>query len=287
MLLQDRSKGKVIGKADAVLMLIFITAFVALYWKDISIMVSDWYNDPNYSHGFLIPFVSGYFVWQKRDTLKQAALKSSRAGLAVVVAGLLLYLAGTLSGELFSMKLSMLIVLAGSVLYVFGSEVFRIVLFPLGYLVFMIPLPYLLYDSIAFPLKLFVSKYSVDFLSAVGVLALREGNIIHLADITLEVADACSGIRSIISLLAMSTALAYVSGTGWLGRAVLVFFAIPVAIVVNALRVVGTGILAERYGSDIAQGFYHEFAGLVIFGVAIAILIVAAVLLRKIEDKSH
>ena len=147
----------------------------------------------------------------------------------------------------------------------------------------MIPLPYLIYDSIAFPLKLFVSRISVDALSSLGVLVVRDGNIIHLTDITLEVADACSGIRSIVSLLALSTALAYLTQNGWIKRSVLILLAIPIAIVVNAIRVIGTGILADKYGAKAAEGFFHEFAGIMIFGVAIVLLFLSAVILGKIN----
>jgi exosortase len=147
----------------------------------------------------------------------------------------------------------------------------------------MIPLPYILYDSVAFPLKLLVSKFSVDFLTLIGVLALREGNIIHLVNTTLEVADACSGIRSIISLLALSTALAYFTQDGWIKKLVLVALAVPIAILVNSLRVIGTGILADKYGVEAAEGFFHEFAGLMIFGVAIVMLVLSAIVLGKIK----
>ena len=149
----------------------------------------------------------------------------------------------------------------------------------------MIPLPYLIYDSVAFPLKLLVSKVSVQFLSFIGILVLREGNIIHLASTTLEVADACSGIRSIISLLALSTAIAYLTQKGWIKRVILVVLAVPIAVFVNAVRVIVTGILAERYGAEAAEGFFHEFAGLVIFGIAIVMLIGSAIILGKMKRR--
>ena len=145
----------------------------------------------------------------------------------------------------------------------------------------MIPLPYILYDSVAFPLKLMVSKISVEFLSFIGILVLREGNIIHLADTTLEVADACSGIRSIISLLALSTAIAYITQKGWIKRTVLIISAVPIAVFVNAVRVIVTGVLAEKYGAKAAEGFFHEFAGLVIFGLAIFLLIILSIVMAR------
>ena len=246
----------------------------------------DWYNDENYSHGFLIPAISGYLLWQRKDILKDIVSASSFFGIFIVLSGLCVYLVGKLSGEYFTMRFSMLIVFAGAILYIYGIDFFKSIAFPFVYLVFMIPLPYLLYDAVAFPLKMLVSKFSVDFLGIMGVLVLREGNIIHLADTTLEVADACSGIRSIVSLLALSTALAYLTQTGVIRRIFLSVLAVPIAIVVNSLRVIGTGILANKYGTQVAHGFYHEFAGLLIFGIAIVVLILSAVILAKFNTNS-
>jgi exosortase len=265
--------------------IIFILAFGFLYWNTIIDMVGDWYNDENYSHGFLIPLISGYFLWQRKDVIKSVSISSSYSGLFVLIFGAGIYLTGILSGELFTMRFSMLIVLAGAILFVYGREIYKAVSFPFYYLIFMIPLPYILYDSVAFPLKLLVSKVSVEFLSFIGILVMREGNIIHLANTTLEVADACSGIRSIISLLALSTAIAYLTQRGWIKRLTLIALAVPIAVFVNSIRVIVTGILAEKYGAEAAEGFFHEFAGLLIFGIAIVMLIASAVIMGKGRKK--
>jgi exosortase len=265
--------------------IIFLAAFGFLYWDTVYELVLDWYNDENYSHGFLIPFIAGYMFWQIRDRLKDVVLRPSHAGIFLVLSGLCIYLVGKLSGEYFTMRVSMLIIFAGTILYTLGVRYFRAVSVPFFYLFFMIPLPYILYDAMAFPLKLFVSELSVGFMQSISILVEREGNIIHLTGTTLEVADACSGIRSIISLLALSTALAYLTQTGLVRRLVLSVLAIPIAIFVNAIRVIGTGILADIYGPKVAEGFFHEFAGLIIFGVAIVILICSAIALHKIGSK--
>ncbi len=270
-------------KIDIISLVIFTASFGFLYWSTIPGVVMDWYNDENYSHGFLIPFISGYMLWQQKEAVKNSRVSPSYTGIFVLTLGLVMYLVGYLSGESFTMRVSMLFVLAGAILFAYGAPLFRTISFPFAYLIFMIPLPYLIYDSIAFPLKLFVSRISVDALSSLGVLVVRDGNIIHLTDITLEVADACSGIRSIVSLLALSTALAYLTQNGWIKRSVLILLAIPIAIVVNAIRVIGTGILADKYGAKAAEGFFHEFAGIMIFGVAIVLLFLSAVILGKIN----
>jgi exosortase A len=266
---------------------IFLSAFVFLYWQTLYGMAVDWYIDENYSHGFLIPLISGYLVWERRHTIKSVATSPSNLGSFIVIVGLVIYLIGNVAGESFTMRVSLLFVMGGALLFTYGGGLFKTVSFPFFYLIFMIPLPYILYDSIAFPLKLLVSKYSVDFLRVIGVPTMREGNVIYLVNTTLEVADACSGIRSIMSLLALSAALAYFTQRGWLKRAVLIALAIPIALFANSIRVIGTGILASRYGSRVAEGFFHEFAGLVIFGVAMAMLILSALVISKTGSKKN
>ncbi len=269
--------------------LIFLAAAIgSLYWNTIYEMVMDWYNDENYSHGFLIPVISGYLLLQRKESIQEIAVKPSYVlGVITLVAGLSAFLIGELSGEYFVSRLSLLIVLAGVILFACGVRFFNAILFPFLYLILMIPLPYILYDSIAFPLKLLVSEVSVDFLESLGILVAREGNVIHLVDTTLEVADACSGIRSIISLLALSTALAYLTQSGLVKRVALSLLAVPVAIFVNSVRVIVTGILADKYGSQVAEGFFHEFAGFLIFSVAIVVLILSSILLNKIGKRKH
>lgn len=256
-------------------------AFIHLYWSAIQYMVSVWYHDANYSHGFIIPFVSAYLVWERRQQLAAAARKPSNWGLVLVGAGLFLFLLAHLSAENFTKLFSMLPVIAGTILFTAGADFLRTIMFPFGYLIFMIPLPYLLYDAVAFPLKLFVSWISVLVLQLLGIPVIRDGNIIGFSTTTLEVADACSGIRSIISLLALSAALAFFTQKGWLRKVVLVASAVPIAIVANSFRVILTGVLANRYGARVAQGFFHEFAGLAIFAVALVLLVGTSLALRK------
>jgi exosortase A len=266
---------------------IFAAAFAFLYFDAFRDMVLDWYHDENYSHGFLIPVVSGYLLWQRREELQKIDPRPSWAGLAVALAGVALFFLGHAAGESFTMRFSILVVLAGAIIYGGGVDLMKAVAFPFAYLIFMIPLPYILYDSIAFPLKLMVSKYSVAFLKLIGIPVMREGNVINLVSTSLEVADACSGIRSIVSLLALATALAYFSQKGWVKRTILILLALPIAIFANGARVIGTGILASHYGAKAAEGFFHEFAGLVIFGVAMALLALASYILGKIGGRTH
>lgn len=254
----------------------------ALYYPILVTLAGELYNDPNYSHGLLVPFISGYFLYTRIDELKATPVKPSNWGLVVIAAGVGLMLIGFLGAEHFTVRISMVVLLAGMVLYFLGTRVFRVAAFPIAFLFFAVPLPYILYDMAAFPLKLMVSKYSVMFLKGVGIMVWREGNIITFPNIELEVADACSGIRSLMSLIALGTAFAYITQRSKLKMAVVILSAIPVAIFANAVRVIATGILARHWGAQAAEGFFHEFAGLAVFALAIAIVVGIGTILRRV-----
>lgn len=252
-----------------------------LYYTIVPDMVRQWYDDDNYSHGFLVPFIAGYFLYQRWEELKTAEVSPWSPGLAVVIAGLFQLTVARLGTELFTMRTSLIVILAGLVLYWFGKKVMAIMAMAIGYLVFMVPLPYIVYDSIAFPLKLLVTKYSVLALRLCNIPVLREGNIIIFPSITLEVADACSGMRSLMSLLALSTAYAiYLKVPLW-KKLIVIFAAIPIAILTNGLRVFVTGVLAQHWGAKAAEGFFHEFAGLAVFVLAMGLLILVGLPLKR------
>lgn len=251
-----------------------------LYADIVQGMVSDWYHDGNYSHGFLVPVIAGYFLYRRRDELKTARSVSSNLGLVVIVLALVLLIAASLASEQFSLRASLVMLISGMVLFFYGAEVFRITRLPLLYLLFMVPLPYIVYDALAFPLKQLVTVIAVGTLKAAGIAVLREGNIIVFPSITLEVADACSGIRSLVSLLALGTAQAFILGITPLKRWIMILAAVPIAILANALRVIVTGILSQRWGNAAAEGFFHEFAGMAVFVLAMALLITVGAVLR-------
>lgn len=256
-----------------------------LYAKIFPSMVLQWHQDENYSHGFIVPLIAGYFLYTRWDKLKDVPVTRWNAGLMVVLCGLVQLLIGWLGTEYFSMRSSFIVILAGLVLYLCGTAAFRIVLLPIAYLLFMVPIPYIIYDSVAFPLKIFVTKVSVMTLKAIGIVVMREGNIIMFPALTLEVADACSGIRSLISLLALSVAYAFFLRIPLWKRWVLICAAVPIAIFTNAVRVIVTGILAQFWGAKAAEGFFHEFAGMVVFAVAMVMLVALGALLGAGKQK--
>jgi exosortase len=260
---------------------LIILMLTALYSSIVPSMVMQWYNDANYSHGFLVPVIAGYFLYNRLEDLKIARIRPSNWGLAIIVFSLCQLIIGWLGMEFFTLRSSLVLIITGIVIYFFGLEAFRIARLPILYLLFMVPIPYIIYDSVAFPLKLFVTKVSVGALKAIGVVVLREGNIIMFPTATLEVADACSGIRSLISLIAMAVAYACFIKTTTTRRWLLVISAVPIAIFTNALRVFVTGILAQYFGEKAAEGFFHEFAGMAVFGLAMVMLVGVGALLRK------
>jgi exosortase A len=254
-----------------------------LYFRVLQGLVSDWLHLPDFSHGFLIPIVSCYFVYERRKQLSALSPSPVWEGFGLIVFGILLLLLGNLATEYFTMRFSMLVVLGGIVLFLLGKEFYKTLLFPLVFLIFMIPIPSVLMDRITFPMQLFASKVAGSFLYLLGIPALREGNIILLANTSLEVAEACSGIRSLISLLALSVVFAYFSQKRFLKRVLLILSTFPIAIIANAARVTGTGILAHHYGDKVAQGFFHGFSGWILFVVAFVCLFVVGGLLSRVR----
>ena len=258
--------------------------FLLLYLSVMRGLVSDWIRMPDFSHGFLIPIVSLYFVYERRKELSVLSPSTAWGGFGLIVFGILLNLLGNLATEFFTMRFSMLVVLGGIILFLLGKEFFKTLLFPLVFLVFMIPIPSVLMDRITFPMQLFASKVAARSLDLIGIPVLREGNIIQLANTSLEVAEACSGIRSLISLLALSVVFAYFSQNTTWKRIVLVLSTFPIAIIANAARVTGTGILAHHYGDQVAQGFFHGFSGWILFVVAFVCLFIVGTLLSRVES---
>lgn len=267
---------------DSVLgMALAFSAMAAAYWAVVHGMVLDWMHDENNSHGFIVPLVSGYMVWKTRDRLLEQPVRPNPWGLALAAFGTAMLMAGWLATEYFTMRASLLVVLAGAGLYWFGARVMAVLAGPLAYMILMIPIPAIAYDAAAFPLKLFVTKVSVAAMKAMGIMVTREGNVMVFPNITLEVVNACSGLRSLTSLLAVGLAYIILFARGGWVRAALVALIFPIALAANMTRVIGTGVLAQYFGAAAAEGFFHEFAGLVIFLTSIALLMGAHRLLSR------
>ena len=258
----------------------FCLVAAAAYGPILGDMAADWAHDENYSHGFLVPLVSVYFLWFHRRWLAEVEWRPSWLGLGVLLIGLAALVLGEIGAEQFTMRVSFLIVIGGGILFLAGMPALRRVAFPYAYLFFMVPLPYIVYDSIAFPLKLMAARVATAIVLLMGIPIYSEGNVIYLESTTLQVADACSGIRSLMSLLALAAAFAYLTQRGKLARWILTLAAIPIAIFTNMVRIVGTAFLTQHYGVEAAMGFFHEFAGLVVFGTSLAMLFALGLVLQ-------
>jgi len=255
---------------------------VALYAPVLSRLVVQWWQDPDYGHGFLVPLFAGYVLWRERDRWQKVPLQPSNWGLLGMAGAIGLLVVGTLGAELFVSRFSLLALLGSMILYLAGWRMLRAVAFPLGCLLLMIPLPTLIYNQVTFPLQLLASRFAATCLEVVRVPVLREGNLLFLPNYTLEVVEACSGIRSLMSFVALAVVYGYwVESRRWL-RVVLVLLVLPIAVISNGLRVVGTGLLTYSFGPEAAEGFFHLFSGWLIFLTALVMMFGTYGLLRRL-----
>jgi exosortase len=230
-----------------------------------------WTYDADMGHGFFVPAVAGYIVWRKRDELAMTKPQPNAWGLLIVLWGALQMIVGVLGSELFTSRTAFVITLIGAVFTLGGGPFLRKLLFPLLLLFLMIPIPGVVYNELTFPLQMLASRLAAGALSLIGIPVLRDGNILELPNGRLSVVEACSGIRSLLSLTFLSLVYGYFFEKKTWMRATLFLATIPVAILANSSRVTITGILYELR-PDLAEGFFHESTGLVIFFVAAVIL---------------
>lgn len=268
-------------------LLCYLAAFGFLFHDVIIKLVHDWATDSNYSHGFLIVPIALYLAWERRDQLAHAPLESSSLGLIPLIGSLTLLITGVLGSELFITRIALIGMIAGSILFILGWKHLRLLTFPLAILLLMIPIPAIVFNQIAFPLQLLASRFATDALSLLGIPVLREGNVITLANIALEVAEACSGIRSLVSLLTLGILLVYFTESRLWVRCILVTITIPTAIFANGMRVAGTGILAHYWGPEAADGFFHIFSGWFVFGFSFGMILLIQFIIRCVVPIRH
>jgi len=245
---------------------------VWLYLPTLTHLVEQWWHDPNFSHGFFVPLFTAFVIWQERSRLVRLIPRPSWWGLLLLGFGLCVLVLGQMGAELFLSRFSLLIVLAGLIVFFLGWSFFRTLLFPWALLVLMIPIPAIVFNQITFPLQLLASKIASTILPWLGVPVLREGNVIVLAAMRLEVADACSGIRSLMSLATLAVIYGYLMERNNAVRVLLALASLPIAVAANSLRVVVTGLLVQYWDPDKAQGFFHEFQGWLMFVASLAML---------------
>ena len=251
-----------------------LTACVTLYFPVLKQLVQEWQNNPNFSHGFLIPPLAAFLVWDRREAIKRLPLKPSYWGLLGVALSLGMLFLGNFGAELFLTRFSFLAVLASLIIFLLGWRALRGLTYPLAVLILMIPLLQIIFNQIAFPLQLAASRLACSGLRLAGIPVLREGNLMILPhDVMFEVAEACSGIRSLSALVALGVAYGRFFETENDKRVVLLASTIPVAILANSFRIVGTGVLTYFVGEQAGEGFFHAVSGWAVFLSAFVLLV--------------
>jgi len=266
--------------------LLLVGVLAVLYAPVIKLLVYQWYNDADYSHGFLVPLLSAYLIWQRRDKLREVPRHASWWGMVMVAFSLGLLFLGSLGAELSLTRLSMLGTLCGLIVYFTGGAMLRAVAFPMAFLLFAIPIPVVVYNEIVFPLQFIASKFATRVLELLNLFpVMREGNVLILPHMRLEVVEACSGIRSLMSLLALAAGYGYLVEKSVAVRWFLIVAMVPLAIVSNGTRVMITAIMANYFGPKAAEGFMHEFSGWVIFVVATIMFLTLHSLITLVRKK--
>ena len=255
---------------------------LACYAPVVRALVMQWYDDPDMGHGFFVPVIAGYIAWQLKDEIANVPAEPNLWGLLVVLwGGFQLYIA-TLGAELFLARTAIVFSIIGAVLLLGGTKYARIFAFPLFLLFFMVPIPAVIYNQLTFPLQLIASQVAENAISLIGIPIIREGNVLELAEQKLNVVEACSGIRSLLTLTFLSLVYGYFAERRIWIRVALFLSTIPIAITANAGRVTMTGIIAD-FKPELAEGLFHEAQGWVIFMIAFALLAVVHQVLVRID----
>lgn len=264
-----------VQKTDLVWGSVVLGALIAaIYYRVLGKLVTDWWEIPDFSHGFLVPIFAFYMVWMKKKSLQETKIVPSWNGVFVVALGLVVLVLGVYGAELFLSRVSLVILLSGLVLCFGGWQLLTELRFVLLVLLLAIPIPSIIFNEITLPLQILASKSASNLLPLFGVPVLREGNVIELPAMKLEVAEACSGIRSLMSLFTLAVFYGYFLEKSLLRRAILAVASIPIAIAANAVRILGTGLCVQYWDPDKALGFFHEFSGWVMFLVSLGCLFI-------------
>lgn len=245
---------------------------LAIYYRVAGKLIFDWYDLPDYSHGFLVPLFALFLLWDKRTALSRTPLQPSWRGMSLIVLGIFVLILGVYGADLFLSRVSFLMILAGLIWTLLGLPMLKELRFPILVLLLAIPFPQIVYNQITFPLQLLASQVASAILPIFGVPVLHEGNVIELPAMKLEVAEACSGIRSLMSLFTLAVFYGYFIEKSTSRRVILALVTIPIAVIANAARITGTGLCVQYWDPDKAMGFFHEFSGLVMFVISLSCL---------------
>jgi exosortase len=250
------------------------------YWTTLQEISQRWAHDPQYSHGYFVPAFALFLLWHRRGYLSTGRFGPSWWGLPVLAAGLLLRLVGAYFHFVWVDQVSLLPCLAGICLLLIGRRGWRWAQPAILFLVLMIPLPYSLGVALADPLRRLATVSSTFLLQTVGMPAVAEGNVILIGEAELDVAEACSGLRMLVTFFALSTAVALLSGRPIWERIALVVSAIPIALVANVLRVTAMGLFAGTAGTT--SDALHDVSGWLMMPLALGILWIELGVLKRL-----
>jgi exosortase len=275
-----------VSRASWLRILWFALLLIVCYAPVLARLVQQWSYDEDMGHGFFVPLLAGLIAWQRRHLLAAKPAVSHPIGYLLILWGAAQLMVATLGAELFLARTAFLVSLTGVVLVLGGTHALKVLAFPLCLLLFMVPLPAIVYSQVTFPLQLLASRAAESVLSLLGIPVLREGNVLELASQKLSVVEACSGIRSLLSLSFLSLVYAYFFDSKPWMRVVLFLGTIPIAILANAARVTLTGLISE-YKPELARGFFHLAEGWVIFVAALVMLVLFHQLVNRIYRIAH
>jgi exosortase len=256
------------------------------YFHTLVGLARDCWTDPNASHGLVVPFVCAWLIWRQRGRVASAPVAPSWWGLGIISTGIAIFLAGIFGAEIFLSRVSLPILLAGLAIQLRGWPFFRALLFPWALLFLTIPPPAIILNEVAFPLQLLASKLASSLLEFLGVPVLLQGNVIQLPSITLDVVEACSGLRSLVSLITLAVIYSYLFESSPWRRCLLVALAVPVAVVANGVRIMGSGLLGQYWDPQKARGFFHLFSGWLVFLFSLLFLFLFHTLLSLSNHRS-
>jgi len=262
-----------------------VATLVALYTRVLPLWLEDLWDDPNYSHVFIVPIISGFVLWQRRGELTAVPIRGNWRGLPLLVAGVGALILGDIGDETFLMRTSLIVILVGLLIFNFGTQLFRVVAFPLLFFLFMVPMPGIFFYAITARLQTLAAESGASALDLLGVPILLDGNVMHLRGITLGVTEACSGIRSLMTLVALGVAWAYLMLPKFWMQVVLVVAVLPITILANAGRIVMTALVGRWLGVEYAEGFFHFLSGWLIFVLALVGLLMVHGLLRAVSPQ--
>ncbi len=254
--------------SHTILTIVIVSAVVGIFFiSTLQWLVISWLNNAYYSHGFLVPLISGYLIYNMREDLKKLEKKQTLEGLAIFLAGIIMYGIGSLNTIRFISGFSLIVTIFGLILYIYGWKFINKIRFPLLFLIFMIPLPIM--DLIAPPAQAISAVGATDISNLIGLSVSRDGYTLNTPGGHYEVAVECSGINSLISLISLSTIFAFLLEGGILMKMIIFFSSIPIAMAGNIFRITSVLVVGNVYGIEAAEGYFHQFSSIVLFMVAL------------------